>query len=88
MAAPKVLVANRGESECSTHGSMKSRSPILFVSPVAIRIFRSSSELGWQTVALYTEKDVSHAYYADEAVLLDSPTRYMDPEYIADIARR
>ncbi|RDX54766.1 carboxylase:pyruvate/acetyl-coa/propionyl-CoA [Lentinus brumalis] len=60
MAAPKVLVANRGESD----------------------------ELGWQTVALYTEKDVSHAYYADEAVLLDSPTRYMDPEYIADIARR
>ncbi|RPD57010.1 carboxylase:pyruvate/acetyl-coa/propionyl-CoA [Lentinus tigrinus ALCF2SS1-7] len=55
---------------------------------IAIRICRAATELGWQTVALYTEKDASHAYYADEAILLDSPTKYMDPEHIADIARR
>ncbi|KAM5532153.1 hypothetical protein V8D89_014178 [Ganoderma adspersum] len=68
MAAPKVLVANRGE--------------------IAVRICRSAAELGWKTVALYTEKDASHASYADEAVLLASPARYMDAEHIANIARR
>ncbi|TBU31410.1 hypothetical protein BD311DRAFT_656741 [Dichomitus squalens] len=55
---------------------------------IAVRIFRSATELGWQTVAIYTEKDESHASYADEAVLLDSPARFMDADHIADIARR
>ncbi|KAI0698038.1 hypothetical protein C8T65DRAFT_614398 [Cerioporus squamosus] len=55
---------------------------------IAIRICRSATELGWRTVALYTEKDVSHAFYADEAVLLDSPAQYTDPEHIAGIARQ
>ncbi|KAI0777206.1 hypothetical protein BD413DRAFT_514344 [Trametes elegans] len=54
---------------------------------IAIRILRSATELGWRTVALYTEQDSSHATYADEAILLDSPARYMDPEHIADAAR-
>ena len=55
---------------------------------VAVRICRTAEELGWRTVALYTEKDASHASYADEAVLLDSSARYMDPQYLADVAIR
>ncbi|KAI1798000.1 hypothetical protein LXA43DRAFT_2473 [Ganoderma leucocontextum] len=55
---------------------------------IAVRICRSAAELGWKTVALYTEKDASHASYADEAIFLDSPARYMDAQHIADIARR
>ncbi|KAI9069894.1 hypothetical protein FKP32DRAFT_1558834 [Trametes sanguinea] len=42
----------------------------------------------WQTIAIYTAGDASHASYAAEAILLDSPARYMDPKYIADIAHR
>ena len=56
--------------------------------PVAVRICRSAAELGWETVALYAEGDASHASYADEAVLLDSPARYMDANHIDHIARQ
>ena len=87
MVVPKVLIANRGESEWSNvvarDRCLKPSTPL-----VAIRICRSATELGWHTVALYTEKDASHAYYADEAIPLDSPARYMDPDHIADIAHR
>ncbi|KAH9941152.1 carboxylase:pyruvate/acetyl-coa/propionyl-CoA [Epithele typhae] len=55
---------------------------------IAIRIFRSAIELGWQTVALYTNDDASHTAYADEVVLLDSPSQYMDPEHLVQIAHR
>ncbi|KAI0765275.1 hypothetical protein C8Q74DRAFT_1205439 [Fomes fomentarius] len=53
-----------------------------------VLIANRGEKLGWFTVALYTETDSSHASYADEAIPLDSPARYMDPEHIADIARR
>ncbi|KAI0360455.1 carboxylase:pyruvate/acetyl-coa/propionyl-CoA [Trametes cingulata] len=54
---------------------------------IAIRICRSASELGWRTVALYTQGDASHASYADEAILLDSAAQYMNTEHIAKLAR-
>ena len=85
--APKILVANRGESESFklhidasiTHVPQR---------PVAIRILRSARELGWSTVAVYLPNDASHAGYADEAVKLDGVGDLMDVEVIAAIASR
>ncbi|KAH8101786.1 hypothetical protein BXZ70DRAFT_1007031 [Cristinia sonorae] len=55
---------------------------------IAIRVLRAAEELGWSTVAIYTGNDISHATYADEAVELDNVSRYMDAQYLVDIARR
>ncbi|THH30560.1 hypothetical protein EUX98_g3628 [Antrodiella citrinella] len=55
---------------------------------IAIRVFRAAAELGWSTVAVYTGNDVSHATFADEAVELDNVSRYMNAQYLVNIARR
>ena len=87
MASYKVLVANRGESECLDpilHEPQCSNSR----SKVAIRVLRGATELGWSTVAVYTGNDTSHATYADEAVELDNASRYMDAQHLVDVAQR
>ena len=55
---------------------------------VAIRILRSARELGWTTVAVYTEGDRSHAGFADEAVRLEDVADFMNPSAIAAIAHQ
>ena len=56
--APKVLVANRGESELF---KLHIDASITHVSQrlVAIRIRRSVRELGWSTAAVYLPNDVT-----------------------------
>ncbi|KAJ8087573.1 hypothetical protein PM082_006404 [Marasmius tenuissimus] len=53
---------------------------------IAIRVFRAAAELGWNTVALFTENDSSHATYADERTQLDGPLDYMNVEKIVECA--
>ena len=61
-------------------------------SEIAIRIFRSATELGIRTVALYTHEDryALHRFKADEAYKLGTqgePIRaYLDIESIISIA--
>ncbi|KAF5368225.1 hypothetical protein D9615_010529 [Tricholomella constricta] len=55
---------------------------------IAVRILRSAGELGWSTVAIYTDGDESHATYADKAVKLDNVSDYLDVGKIVDIAQR
>jgi len=55
---------------------------------IAIRVLRAAAELGWDTLAIYSGSDVSHATFADDAVELDNVSRYMDAQYLVDIARR
>ncbi|KAG6831427.1 hypothetical protein H0H92_010640 [Tricholoma furcatifolium] len=55
---------------------------------IAIRVLRSAAELGWSTVAIYTEGDESHATYADEAVKLDAVDSYLNVGKIVDLAQR
>jgi len=42
--------------------------------------------LGWKTVAIYCEKDPSHATFADEAVKLNNVGEFMDANIVARIA--
>ncbi|KAF9554220.1 hypothetical protein CPC08DRAFT_753802 [Agrocybe pediades] len=53
---------------------------------IAIRVLRAASELGWDAVALYTENDISHATFADEAVKLNTPADYLSVEAIVKAA--
>ncbi|THV07137.1 carboxylase:pyruvate/acetyl-coa/propionyl-CoA [Dendrothele bispora CBS 962.96] len=55
---------------------------------IAIRVLRTARELGWSSVALYTENDTSHVSYADEMIKLDTTSSYMNVEAIVDIAQR
>ncbi|KAK7439776.1 hypothetical protein VKT23_017350 [Stygiomarasmius scandens] len=55
---------------------------------IAVRVLRSARELGWSSVALYTENDASHAHYADEMIKLDSVSSYMDAKMMIDISLR
>ncbi|KAL0572648.1 hypothetical protein V5O48_009306 [Marasmius crinis-equi] len=55
---------------------------------IAIRVFRAAAELGWTTVALYTENDSSHSTYADESIQLSSPAEYMDVQKVVECAIR
>ncbi|GLB39033.1 putative biotin carboxylase C-terminal domain [Lyophyllum shimeji] len=55
---------------------------------IAIRILRSAAELGWTTVAIYTDGDESHATFADEVVKLDRVSDYLDVGKIVNIAER
>ena len=63
-------------------------------SEIAIRIFRSATELGIRTVALYTQEDryALHRFKADEAYKLGTqgePIRaYLDIENIISVAKR
>lgn len=88
---PKVLVANRGESEWRLdqtilYGNKLSQSSSLHL--VAIRILRSARELEWETVSVYTEGDESHATFADEAVKLDEVSDFLNTARIVSIAER
>ena len=61
---------------------------------IAIRIFRACTELGIQTIAIYSEEDrlSLHRYKADEAYLVGKGKRpidaYLGIEEIVDLARR
>ncbi|KIM36649.1 hypothetical protein M413DRAFT_448991 [Hebeloma cylindrosporum] len=55
---------------------------------IAIRILRSAAELGWKTVAVYTENDSSHASFAEEAVKLDSVADFLDVDAIVKVAAK
>ncbi|KAG6831665.1 hypothetical protein H0H87_004451 [Tephrocybe sp. NHM501043] len=55
---------------------------------IAIRVLRAATELGWTTVATYTDKDESHATFADEVVKLDNVTDFLDVKKIVAIAQR
>ena len=53
---------------------------------IAIRILTTARELGIHTIAIYTSDDSNHAVYADEALLLDSPSDFTDIGKIVSIA--
>ena len=59
---------------------------------IAIRIFRAASELGWRTVAVYSQEDrlSLHRFKADEAYLVGQgkgPVQaYLDVESIVALA--
>ncbi|KAG6900229.1 hypothetical protein C0993_001048 [Termitomyces sp. T159_Od127] len=55
---------------------------------IAIRVLRSAAELDWATVAIYTDKDRSHATFADEAVKFDDVDDYLDIGKIVALAQR
>lgn len=61
---------------------------------IAIRVFRALTELGIETVAIYSREDVMalHRYKADEAYLIGDGKgpieAYLDIEGIVDLARR
>src|ERR1700732_4111818 len=63
-------------------------------SEIAIRVFRTSHELGIRTVAIYSHEDryALHRFKADEAYLVGragEPIRaYLDIESIVDVARQ
>lgn len=48
----------------------------------------SARELGIETVAVYTDNDVSHTYNAAQAVRLKSPASYMDVHGMVEIAKK
>ncbi|PPR04770.1 hypothetical protein CVT24_007086 [Panaeolus cyanescens] len=52
---------------------------------IAVRILRAATELGWGTVAIYTDNDPSHAAFATEAVKLKSVAEYMDVNEIVRV---
>ncbi|CAA7268521.1 unnamed protein product [Cyclocybe aegerita] len=79
---------NRPALTTQTSGII-SRMPKVLVAnrgEIAIRILRSARELGWDTVAVYSEDDASHAGFADEAVKLNSVSDFMNVESIVNAA--
>lgn len=56
---------------------------------IAIRIIAAASELGFQTVAVYSdEQDKSHTLGANESIKLKSATSFLDPRQIIHAASR
>ncbi|KIJ47347.1 hypothetical protein M422DRAFT_45881 [Sphaerobolus stellatus SS14] len=55
---------------------------------IAIRVIRSATELGWDTVAIYTENDESHATFADEAVKLGNTADFMNVDVVVQAAEK
>src|SRR5437764_13145567 len=61
---------------------------------IAIRVFRASTELGYRTVAIFSEEDRVHLhrYKADEAYLvgkgLEPVAAYLAEDEIVELARR
>ncbi|KAF9458933.1 hypothetical protein BDZ94DRAFT_1312835 [Collybia nuda] len=53
---------------------------------VAIRVLRAATELGWDTVSIYTEGDESHATFSDHAIKLDDTSDYLNFEKISAVA--
>ena len=54
---------------------------------IAIRILSAARELGIHTIAIYTSDDSNHAIFADESVLLESPSDFTNGAKIVDICR-
>ncbi|MBN7797937.1 acetyl/propionyl/methylcrotonyl-CoA carboxylase subunit alpha [Parahaliea mediterranea] len=60
---------------------------------IAVRVIRTARELGYRTVAVYSEADAGapHVALADEAILIGPPAvkdSYLDPARILEAARR
>lgn len=56
---------------------------------IAIRIITAASELGIQTVAVYSdEQDKSHCIGANEYVKLKAASSFLDPQQIIQAAQR
>ncbi|PFH47292.1 hypothetical protein AMATHDRAFT_152507 [Amanita thiersii Skay4041] len=55
---------------------------------IAIRILRAATELGWDTVTLYTGNDLSHASFADQAIKLTDPGNFVNANVIVQAALR
>ncbi|KAK5175518.1 uncharacterized protein LTR77_000657 [Saxophila tyrrhenica] len=53
---------------------------------IAIRILTTARELNIHTIAVYTEDDANHAAYADEALLLQSPSDFTDISKVVELA--
>ena len=51
-----------------------------------MRILNTARELGIHTIAIYTSDDSNHAVYADEAILLDSPSDFTNIDKVVSIA--
>lgn len=54
--------------------------------PVAIRVLRAATELGWSTISVYTEGDESHTTFSNEAIKLDDVSDYLNVGRMVDIA--
>ncbi|KAH7091514.1 pyruvate carboxylase [Paraphoma chrysanthemicola] len=52
---------------------------------IASRILTTARELDIHTIAVYTADDANHAVYADEAILLDSPSDFMNIANLVEI---
>jgi acetyl/propionyl-CoA carboxylase alpha subunit len=56
---------------------------------IAIRIITAASELGIQTVAVYSDdQDKSHCFGANESIKLKSAASFLDPRQIIHAAQR
>ncbi|KAK5168816.1 uncharacterized protein LTR77_006125 [Saxophila tyrrhenica] len=55
---------------------------------IATRIISSARELGIETIAVYTDNDVTHTYNAAVAVRLKSPASYMDVNELVETAKK
>jgi acetyl-CoA carboxylase, biotin carboxylase subunit len=56
---------------------------------IAVRIIRACRDLGFESVAIYTDADAGapHVRLADEAVALGAPKAYLDGEAVLEAAR-
>lgn len=56
---------------------------------IAIRVITAASELGIQTVAVYSdEQDKSHCIGANETIKLKNASAFLDPQQIIHAAQR
>ncbi|TDL24492.1 hypothetical protein BD410DRAFT_766948 [Rickenella mellea] len=53
-----------------------------------VLVANRGEKLEWETIAIYTEDDASHATYADMAFTLEEPEVYMNVDEIVNLARR
>ena len=53
---------------------------------IATRVLTTARELCIHTVAVYTSEDSNHAVYADEAILLDSPSDFTNIDKLVSVA--
>ncbi|ORX62453.1 hypothetical protein DM01DRAFT_1299138 [Hesseltinella vesiculosa] len=54
---------------------------------IAIRVLTAASQLGYQTVAVYSAQDTSHCAHADQSVQLSSAASFLNVQHIIDIAK-
>jgi acetyl/propionyl-CoA carboxylase alpha subunit len=56
---------------------------------IAIRIIAAATELGIQTVAVYSDnQDKSHCLGANESIKLKTPVSFLNPQHIIEAAKR